>query len=207
MATIRSCGGVGWLCLAVAFTACGRSGGGDPSTDPDAARAAHGDVAFALRRVESEAGSPFAGTQRVVATLDYRECLVDFYAGDPDWRQDGELGEPVFEIWQEELCADALFDCAVAEIDQDLESSPPRLTVTYDVEGDIEDHEVDFGPLPHASLAGCNGGADPIVRLGDASAVYGEDANGEVIWGIESFNPDQAATGQGLPITIRAGSR
>lgn len=182
--------------------ACGQSGDtGDPTTDPQAALDHHGDVAIEMLTADNQERSPFEGTQVISISLDYLECLVDFYAEAPEWRQDGPQGGPVFDAWLEQACAAPGLDCAIASIEQNLDVSPPRLTVRYEISGDPEGRTLQFGPLPDAELAGC----EPIVRLGRPDAIHGEDAEGERAWSLVSFNPDKARTDQGQAITIRAG--
>ncbi len=148
---------------------------------------------------------PFVGTTQVSVTLLYLQCLRDFYDAHPQWSQDGPDGAVAFEAAMTELCvpeADGI-ECSVAEIRQELDVVR-QLTVVYDVQPPIEGGTLRFGPLPTAGLAGCADGGLPIVRVGSNGAVRGLDGAGDVVWNMESFNPAEAATDQGAPITIRA---
>jgi len=175
----------------------------------------HGIINVEFRRGQSETSSPYTGTSRVEITLVYRECLTEFYRVNSDFKILGSEGELVFgpledggEGWFDRLCEDrpGQVSCTVDEPEgfkQELDSAK-QLTVNYLVDGEVEDRTLPFGPLPLASLADCEPGNDPIVRLVNAAAVRGLDGNGDVVWSTESFDPAEAATGQGAPITVRA---
>jgi hypothetical protein len=187
------------LSTAMLAVACG-DGTDDPTTDPDAALAHHGSVPIGFLRAEHESASPYGGRHIVSVTLDYLECLVDFYAAEPQLRQDGPIGAPVFEDWVDRPCTVNDVACRILSIEQDLDASPPHLRVRYQIDTALEGRELGFGPLPDAELAGCV----PIVRLGSPDAIYGEDPDGEVLWTLSSFNPDTAVTGQGQAIAVHA---
>lgn len=171
----------------------------------------HGYVKLELRRGESQAADPYIGTSTVVATMQYRECLDNFYEGNPDLRQTGVEGETVFggedlggEGWTDRLCESGtepkMAECTIAGVDQKLDQVK-QLTVTYAVTGDIENRVLLFGPLPTKETAGC---LDPIVRVAANGAISGNDGSGNKIWVTESFSPTEAITGQGGAIVVRA---
>jgi len=173
----------------------------------------HGVVWLQLLRGESQADNPYDGTAFIEVTLLYRECLIDFYTANPDYGQNGVKGAEVFggldaggEGWLDRLCETPnpnRVDCTVESFRQELETAS-QLTVTYAIEGNPENREVPFGPVPDAGLAGCEAGGQPIVRVGSNGAVRGLDGNGNTLWNTESFNPAEAATGQGAAIEIKA---
>ncbi len=180
----------------------------EPEDDPD-----HGVVWLQMLRGESESDSPYFGTVTVEITLLYLECLIDFYEMNPDYQQGGPEGALVFgtredggEGWLDRLCEQSnpnAADCTVQSFRQEFDTTR-QLTVNYSVNGDIENREIPFGPLPIASLAACEAGSSPTVRVGSNGAVRGIDGEGNTIWNTESFNPPEAATGQGASIRIRA---
>ena len=179
-------------------TACG-GGTEDPETS-GVLRDGHGTIALALSRSEGVDDSPFAGTATVRATLHYGSCLRDFYDSKANWRPTGDDGQPVFERWADELCQQTEMDCTVDEIEQNLQGDR-RLTVTYAVQGELENHRLAFGPLPTEALAEC----EPIVELRDSGQVFGVEGSGSQVWEVRSFRPDDAKTDQGLDINLRIG--
>jgi hypothetical protein len=177
----------------------------------------HGSVKIEFRRAANETTNPYAGATHVLITLDYLDCLIDFYDRETTWRQEGPDGFPVFgtaedggEGWKDRLCDGSLptggaaVDCSVVSIEQELDVSK-HLSVLYEVSGDIENRTIHFGPLPTAELAQCEGGGAPIVRVGSNGAVRGQTSSGDLVWETKSFDPDKAGTDQGLAIAIRAG--
>jgi hypothetical protein len=193
------------LCLLLAAPLAGCT---DPVEELD-----HGVVWMKLQRGESEAENPYVGTAKIEVTLLYLECIIGFYEGNPDYQQEGVEGALVFgtqedggEGWKDRLCEvsnPARADCTVDSFRQELVAAR-QLTVTYSVEGDPEDRELPFGPLPLPELAACEGGGQPIVRVGSNGAVRGLSGSGDTIWNTEAFDPPEAFTGQGQPIGIRA---
>lgn len=173
----------------------------------------HGVVWLQLLRGESEAENPYVGTAKLEITLLYLECLIDFYETNPDYQQDGVEGALVFgtsedggEGWRDRLCEVSnpnRANCTVDSFRQELVAAR-QLTVTYTIEGDLENKEVPFGPVPKAELAACEAGGQPIVRVGSNGAVRGLTGSGETLWNTEAFNPAEAATDQGGAIKIRA---
>jgi hypothetical protein len=126
----------------------------------------------------------------------------------PSFRQDGVDGEPIFQDWMDGLCPnddDAFLDCSVVSITQDLDTGVPKLTVIYDVGGEIEGGVLRMGPFPTTETAQCQDGVLAEVRLGTA-AVKGYDPMGNEVWETETSSPTEAVVGQGAPITIYARS-
>jgi hypothetical protein len=173
----------------------------------------HGVVWLQLLRGESQAENPYVGTARIQVTLLYRECLIDFYTANPDYEQNGVEGSLVFgkredggEGWLDRLCETPnsnRVDCTVDSFAQEL-ATAKQLTVNYAIEGNPENRELPFGPVPDTELADCEGNGLPIVRVGSNGAVRGIDANGNTIWNTESFQPPEGYTGQGARIKIKA---
>jgi hypothetical protein len=172
----------------------------------------HGVVWLQMLRGVSEPDNPYTGTAKIEVTLLYLECLIDFYEANPDYLPSGPEGAMVFgtmedggEGWKDRLCetsnANAL-PCTVDSFQQEFDAAR-QLTITYTPTADIENRELPFGPIPLPELAMCEGGAQPIMRVGN-SAARGVDGNGNTVWNTESFNPAEAAVGQGAPIKIRA---
>jgi hypothetical protein len=173
----------------------------------------HGVVWLELKRGDSQPDNPYVGTAKIEVTLLYRECLIAFYDANPDYQQYGTEGATIFgkrtdggEGWQDRLCElsnPERVDCTVDEFRQEL-SMVKQLTVTYSIEGDAEDRELAFGPVPKEDLAACEAGRLPIVRVGSNGAVRGIDGAGNTLWNTESFSPSEAATDQGQRIGISA---
>lgn len=198
---------VGLLAGLCATTGC------DETTEP----LTHGAVRVEFLRADNEGSSPYTGTVQVVITLDYLDCLIAFYERETTWKQDGPDGFPVYgtfedggEGWKDRLCDGSLpddgrgVDCTVLAIEQELEQSK-HLKVTYEVTGDIENRQINFGPLPTTELAACDGTGQPKVRVGTNGAIRGLSGDGNLVWETKSFTPDQAATDQGQAIKVRAG--
>jgi hypothetical protein len=211
---------IGVAALAVALAGCGDDGtaadGGDSGADGGSADdggdgslgSGHGVVTIEFRRSENEATNPYAGTARVSITLAYLECLADFYAANPGWRQDGGDGAGVFMAAASDgLCAadPEHAECTVAQITQNVDVAN-ALVVDYAITGELEDRRLRFGPLPTEMLAACPDATSPTVRIGSNGAIRGTDATGAVFWETKSFSPDTVKTDQGQPLTIRAGA-
>ena len=177
----------------------------------------HGTVKLEFLRAENEEGNPYTGATHVLVTLDYLDCLISFYDRETTWTQEGPDGFPVFgtkdeggEGWADRLCDGSLpdegrgVDCTVVSIEQELDVSK-HLSVLYEVNGDIENRILHFGPLPTEELAMCDGGGAPLVRVGSNGAIRGQTGAGDRIWETKSFSPDKVATNQGQAIKVRAG--
>lgn len=171
----------------------------------------HSFIKIELRRSQAagQQTSPYVGTVFLSATVRYETCLADFYLTNPDYGQDGILGDEIFgsagEGWKERLCSpeSGYVSCTVSRFEQRLQDTP-QLTVVYDVtsDSDIEDKTLRFGPLPLASLADCAPGQHASVRM--TNSISGQDANGSPLWRTETRNGDVAEAGQGGSIVIYA---
>lgn len=192
------------LLLAVPLSGCPS----DPPPDLE-----HGVVWLQLLRSASETANPYEGTVQVEVTMLYLECLIDFYAANPDYQRLGLKDPEIFgtledggEGWKDRLCDQDnpnRVECTVDSFDQEFDVSK-HLRVTYSVSGDIDHKEIAFGPIPTAELAQCEGGGQPEVRVGSNGAVRGLDGAGATIWNTDSFDPPSAVTGQGAQIEIKA---
>jgi hypothetical protein len=197
-----------WIVLfAVVLSACGSDDGGIP--DEGTLRNGVVKLQF-LRGVQDE--NPFLPGMQVSVAMVYGECLVDYYVQHSDMRQDGVEGEPDFaglelggEGWMDRLCDETSqhADCEVLSIEQQLDEIAPKLTVTYSVSGDLEGRQLRVGPFPKPETAACTNGEAATVRVGNVS---GLDAAGDVVWTMESFDPDDAIVGQGAAISIYGAS-
>jgi hypothetical protein len=173
----------------------------------------HGAVFIELQRSASEPTSPFTGTGYIVAFLDYKECLAEFYTTEhPEYQQEGIEGGSKFMEWADgKLCdpdnpeypdTKVIPSCTVSDMSQTINTQGAQdttfLRVEYDLASDdIEGLHLPFGPLPKESLAGCS----PLVQLKQAS-VQGFDGMKNQIWQIASFDNDVARVGQGASIQI-----
>jgi hypothetical protein len=152
--------------------------------------------------VEVELHGPadaFAGTDRITVQVDYLECLTAFYEDNPDETQAG--GSGVFDEWKGRLCDVGIsmaIDCDVALIEQ---ADSSRLTIAYDVDGDLAGRRLPVGPLPTAATAGCSSSTPAEIRLASTSAVVG-DAMGSAIWHSDTFSSNRAIVDQGAPILV-----
>jgi len=173
----------------------------------------HGIVKLEFRRGENEDDNPFVGTATVTATMEYRECLIDYYVNNPSQRQDGVDGELVFgteeqggEGWTDRLCeieVPSQLDCTVESIEQQLDTGAPKMTVIYNVSGDIEGRQVAIGPFPDRDHAECMSGLSPEVRV-LAGSTTGANSEGTRVWSTQTTNPSDAIVDQGKAITIYA---
>ncbi len=198
----------------------GSSSGGDGSTTMAADESStgpdvelqHGFVRVQLQAAKGEERDPFAGTARMQITLNYEQCIFDFYVDNPDWRPDGPDGEAVFgssdlggEGWYDRLCsvdAPDIADCDVAMIEQQLDPIPV-LRISYVVSGDLDGKVIPFGPLPTAALAGCTEAVQPTVRLSNGNLVVGYDDGSAEIWDGADYDPAIVATDEQGPIVVQ----
>ena len=188
---------VALFCLAqIPLAACG----GDEADD-------HGVVRVLLLRADPDE-DPFVGTATAQLTLEYNECLDDFYkSSSPEWAQDGEKGGPVFQEWVDRLCDRDVYTaspaCSIESIRQNFGSANSTLRVVYNIEdANLTRKELTFGPLPREVLTD---GCEPRVTLLQAS-VQGFDAAGSQIWVVESFdNFNTAATDTRAAIQVDIG--
>lgn len=183
---------------------------GESTTGPDV-ELQHGFVRVQLQRAAEQPADPFVGTDRVQITLNYEQCLFDFYVESPDWQPSGDDGVTVFgsadlggEGWFDRLCqvdVPDLVDCEVASIEQQLDPIPV-LRISYVVTGELDGRVLPFGPLPTAALAGCVDPALPTVRLSNGNLVVGYDGTNTKIWDGSTFAPEIAATDDEAPIVV-----
>jgi hypothetical protein len=141
----------------------------------------------------------FAGTDQITVAVDYLECLSQFYEDNPEEAQEG--GSGVFEDWEGKLCDQDIsppLDCDVASIEQ---GGTTKLTVAYDVHGDVAGRRLAVGPLPTEETADCSGGEVPEIRIAATSAVVGR-VDGTSLWHAEAFSSTQAVVDQGAAITV-----
>jgi hypothetical protein len=173
----------------------------------------HGYIEVVMTPAQNETAEVFAGTSRIIATVTYQTCLQTFYANESGWRQDGPDGAPVFgndeggEDWKTRLCDPAesgQIGCSVALIDQNLETSPPNLAITYDVTSFIEGQFIKVGPIPLQELAGCEGGQRPLVGIG-GNVVSGLNGAGAKIWQVATFKPPEISPEDGGSVQVTVG--
>lgn len=173
----------------------------------------HGVVFIELQRSTAEQSDPFVGTGYIVAFLDYKECLANFYTAEhTEYQQQGVKGGEVFDEWANgKLCdkdnpeypeTKSIPSCTVSDMSQTLNTQGATdvtfLRVEYDLaDADVEGLHLPFGPLPKEALAGCS----PLVELGGAS-VQGFDGMKNQLWQIASFDNKVARVGQGASIQI-----
>ena len=169
----------------------------------------HGYVEVQLMRASSESDNPYNGTAVVQIQMAYDDCYQQFYAANPNWAIDGEDGALVFgteedggEGWKDRLCTEDVggrAECEVTGFQQLLDDSAQRLSVTYSVDGPLESRKLLFGPLPLKSLAECDGGFSPTVRL-ELGGTRGLDTEENVIWTVSSSDVMVVAPGDKLTI-------
>ncbi|NVB40000.1 hypothetical protein G6O69_19300 [Pseudenhygromyxa sp. WMMC2535] len=164
-----------------------------------------GTVRIELSPLGGEGDTVFAGTTEVIATVNYEDCLQDFYLIDrTDYQKDGPEGAPVFDQFAETLCTDydEAPECEVDSIDQTLLEGTDvynlKVTFTITDPSSLSYRELNIGPLPTEDLAGCS----PIVEL-NVNGLIGRDANGTQIWGISTLpGSSRATTNQGAPLRV-----
>ncbi len=189
--------------------ACDTLDKNDSDTDPGSA-SDHGHVKVMFRRADSEAGSPFPGTQEVELALTYSPCLSEFYVNNPNWASDGVKGAQVFADFADPTHPDYLcnqtdperssVDCEVGSITQDAASN--RFLVRYRIhDADMEDKVLYAGPVPCPALTSCDG-----VLFAGSNSANGFGLGGAQAWVTTSFPQRDAVCGQGLPIELEIGT-
>lgn len=152
----------------------------------------HGFVCVQLFPSSGVEEADLVGAQRVQITLNYGECLENFYQQtNPEYALANPEGQEIFTEWVDRLCAESdvtpLFSCEIAGIDsftQELSEDPnvpSRMRIDYqltDSSETVATRKFVWGPIPLEELAGCQ----PQVRLSAGANVRAFDANGEIIW-------------------------
>lgn len=143
-----------------------------------------------------DATPPIAANSMVAVSLEYGECLLDYYETNPDARQDGVDGQAEFDDWLGRLCEpqSGFASCEVVSIEQNLEIQRPRLRVEYEIDGELEDRLLLVGPFPTSDTADCDNGLSATVRFGSVEGLT-----------VETFNPSEAVVNQGAAISIAGG--
>ncbi len=169
----------------------------DSDSDSDTTAAPEADgfgfACLKLRKGDGVAGDPFAGTQRIVVTLDYDPCLVDYYLGRPEMQQGQPLGDEVFTRWQSRLCSESVAGRVACEVEAmtqvfDATNAVYKLVVGYvmltpeTLDGGI----LLWGPAPMAEEAACEVGV-PTVRLTSQYGLLGLGAMGDTLWRVQAF--------------------
>ena len=152
----------------------------------------------------------YTGTVEVTATVQYEQCLQDFYlSNNPTYQIDGPDGAAIFEDWQERLCSsefEKIPDCEVTNITQNLldVNQVYNLAITYKVTdpSTIAYREFRLGPIPTEAFAACGDSQSPTVELLQ-SGLIGKDVNGTQLWRISSLpGSNVAVANQGAPLRI-----
>jgi hypothetical protein len=152
-----------------------------------------------------------AGTTEITATVNYENCLQEFYLErSTTYTQDGVDGSVVFTEWLDRLCSDYkdIPACEVGEIKQNLleANSVYSLSVTYKITdndpANLAYRELHVGPIPVEAFAGCGDGESPLVELRQPGLV-GKNAAGDQIWRISTLPAQNSAkAGQGAPLRV-----
>lgn len=182
---------------------------GTPAPDQDT----HGffRIEFAISAPATE--SPFVGTDQIIITGFYDDCLSSFYDANPTYQLFGVDGAAVFgplseggEGWQDKLCdptESGQVTCTISSFTQAFEV-PPQMTVTYDAPGDPEGLFVKFGPIPlENEVPGLS--CSPQIQL-QPQAIRARDAAGSIIWSGESIDSGTAAPDQPSAVVVRVRS-
>ena len=183
-----------WAFVAMAAVGIGCPGNEDRDDGHDV---------ITLRVATHEAESPFDGTVRVEAALEYDSCLLEFYQTDgAQLTADGVRGARVFDDWSTRLCEhdglDAPASCEVLSLDQRLDHA--FLRVDYEVHDLVINHELAFCPIPDRSLTECT----PTMALSGNHQLTGFDADDEILWTTSSWQPASSESGGGQAIVIYA---
>ncbi len=175
-----------WATILGVLLAVGCGGAGD---DPN------GVVKVEFNRALSEAVE-FPPSPLIAVSLEYGECLLDYYEANPDARQDGVDGAEIFDSWLDRLCegGSGFAPCEVVSIEQHLEIERPKLTVEYEIDGELEGRRLLVGPFPTSETADCDNGLDATVRFGTIDGLV-----------VGSFDPSEAVVNQGGAIRITPG--
>jgi hypothetical protein len=196
--TIVTMGRWTWMCTMMAGALAFGCGGLRDNGDDASKR--HGAIKIQFARAENQPTDPFGATTMIDVVLAYGECLIDFYEENPNWRQDGPDGGPVFES-APGVCDDdspGSLACVVESIVQELEvTNTLRVQVSVLDPSQIDGRVLRVGPLPTAEMTGC----DPRVSVQSVSGSNGVTA----VWAMRSFSPTSGVTDQGGEILVRIG--
>jgi hypothetical protein len=174
----------------------------------------HGMVKIEIA-AEDPRNPPFAGTTHVTATVQYNDCLTDFYLlTNPDLQQSGVAGAAVFGEFVDRLCDPTLENvvaCEVLDIDQTLledvnvYSLRVRFAIT-DADA-IQDRWLYVGPLPTTDLVGDScGGSLPRAEI-RANGLFGGAAADAQDWVIKTLPAaNEATTDQATPLLVTVGN-
>ena len=180
------------LLLMAGCTVSGLSSMGCKSEEPEDL----GYTCIDLNRGESVEENPFLGTYKIIATLNYEPCLVDYYLNKhPEMRQNGKEGPEVFAEWKERLCSEDVprrVECEVEAFEQTLMQTGTeayKMSISYIIEDPttLEGRKLLWGPGPLPDEAECADGLKPFVNLSSLSGVLGQDKTGRTIWQVQSF--------------------
>lgn len=156
-----------------------------------------------------------AGTTEITATVNYQNCLQEFYLQrKTTYTKDGVDGAPLFAEWQDRLCSDFedIPACEVKEIRQNLDPANNiyTLTITYTITdndpGKLAYRELHVGPLPVEAFADCGEAERPLAELRQTGLV-GKNASGQPIWRISTLPPESYAVaneGAALSVDVQA---
>lgn len=149
-----------------------------------------------LQRGESVDENPFLGTYKIIVTLNYEPCLVDYYLNKhPEMRADGKEGPEVFAEWKDRLCSEEVprrAECMIDQFEQILMQTGTeayKMAITYITPSpeELEGRKLLWGPGPLPDFAECADGLKPYVNLSTLSGVIGQDKTGKTIWQVQSF--------------------
>ena len=162
-------------------------GCGEASDDPN------GVVKVGFQRGQDEADMPVSPPDELAVSLEYGECLLAYYEEHPEMQQDGVEGQEVFDSWLDRLCEprSGFATCDVISIEQNMEVANPKLTVTYDLAGELENRQLLVGPFPTSETADCDNGLSATVSFGAVDGIE-----------VETFDPRRAVVNQGGAIEI-----
>lgn len=166
---------------------------GGPEEEP------FGFVCLRVLKADNAEGDPFVGTAQIDVTLKYNACLTGYYRErHPEHALAAEEGAAIVEAWRARLChepvASELVACDVdslASFEQVLgDDATGQMTITYEITdpAQIDGRLLLWGPGPVAAAAECPMGQLPTVRPTLPSDVLGRNAEGQVVWQMQSWD-------------------
>ena len=154
-----------------------------------------------LGRGESVMVDPFPGTYEIIVTLNYEQCLIDYYTmKHPEMRLDGpdDMGPAIFEEWRTRLCSEDVsqrIECEIPEggfeqIIQETGIKSYKMSVRYRTldSNALDGRVILWGPAPLTENAECATGLSSFAQLGTLSGVLGRDKDGNTLWQVQSFS-------------------